>query len=381
MLQSGGARLRLALIRQRYNPYGGAERFIERAIAALEPRGVEVTLLTREWEAASERSTRIVNPWHAGRLWRDVSFAREVRRVFERERFDLVQSHERIAGCDLYRAGDGVHRQWLAHRAAGAGLLERLGIRLNPYHHYVCAAEKAMFAHPSLRGVICNSRMVAQEIGRHFGVAAEKLHVIYNGVDLQHFHPRMRDELRAAARGELGCQQGDTVFAFVGSGFARKGLGAAIEALAASGRRDFRLVVAGSDRAARRYAGQARRAGIADRVHLLGGREDVRPVYAAADCFVLPTRALECFGLIVLEAFACNTPVIASNVAAIPELAERQGQCWMFEPGDAQQLADRMQAFIEQRLKPSVDLRAVAMEYEKAKILAEWERVLLGRRE
>ena len=341
MLQSGGARLRLALIRQRYNPYGGAERFIERAIAALEPRGVEVTLLTREWEAASERSTRIVNPWHAGRLWRDVSFAREVRRVFERERFDLVQSHERIAGCDLYRAGDGVHRQWLAHRAAGAGLLERLGIRLNPYHHYVCAAEKAMFAHPSLRGVICNSRMVAQEIGRHFGVAAEKLHVIYNGVDLQHFHPRMRDELRAAARGELGCQQGDTVFAFVGSGFARKGLGAAIEALAASGRRDFRLVVAGSDRAARRYAGQARRAGIADRVHLLGGREDVRPVYAAADCFMLPTR-YDPFPNAALEALAMGLPVIVSERCGAAELVESGVNGWVCEPDAPAPLAALM---------------------------------------
>ena len=43
--------------------------------------------------------------------------------------------------------------------------------------------------------------------------------------------------------------------------------------------------------------------------------------YAAADCFILPTRALECFGLIVLESFAAGTPVIAARVAAIPELA------------------------------------------------------------
>ena len=120
-------------------------------------------------------------------------------------------------------------------------------------------------------------------------------------------------------------------------------------------------------------------AGLQESVVLLGRlpEEQLADYYAAADCFVLPTKALECFGLIVLEAFACNTPVIASNVAAIPELAERQGREWMFEPGDVRQLADRMQAFLERRLTPAVDLRAVAMEYDKPKVLAEWERILV----
>jgi glycosyltransferase involved in cell wall biosynthesis len=124
-------------------------------------------------------------------------------------------------------------------------------------------------------------------------------------------------------------------------------------------------------------------AGLQESVVLLGRlpEEQLADCYAAADCFVLPTKALECFGLIVLEAFACNTPVIASNVAAIPELAERQGREWMFEPGDVRQLADRMQAFVEKRMKPTIDLRAVAMEYDKPKVLAEWERILVGSRQ
>jgi len=124
-------------------------------------------------------------------------------------------------------------------------------------------------------------------------------------------------------------------------------------------------------------------AGLQQHVELVGrlSEEQLAGCYAAADCFVLPTKALECFGLIVLEAFACNTPVIASNVAAIPELAERQGKDWMFEPGNAEQLADRMQAFLEHRLKPTADLRAIAMEYDKAKVLKEWERILVGSRQ
>jgi len=138
----------------------------------------------------------------------------------------------------------------------------------------------------------------------------------------------------------------------------------------------FRTLIGGGGPLRETLQERINSAGMQQSVVLLGRlpEEQLADCYAAADCFVLPTKALECFGLIVLEAFACNTPVIASNVAAIPELAERQGREWMFEPGDARQLADRMQAFLELRLKPSVDLRAVAMEYDKRKVLAEWER-------
>ena len=102
--------MRLALIRQRYNPYGGAERFIELSIAALERKGVQTMLITREWRQQDGRPVLTVNPFYAGRVWRDASFSRAVCVALSRERFELVQSHERIAGCDLYRAGDGVHR-------------------------------------------------------------------------------------------------------------------------------------------------------------------------------------------------------------------------------------------------------------------------------
>ncbi len=332
------ARVRLALIRQRFNPFGGAERFIERAIAALKRENVDVTMITRAWRGASAQHALVVDPPYFGRLWRDASFARGVRQLLGREPFDLVQSHERIPGCDLYRAGDGVHRQWLDHRAAQASAFERWGIRFNPYHWYTCAAERAMFEHPRLRAVICNSKMVAGEIRKHFSIAAEKLHVIYNGVDLEYFHPALRTTLREGARTELGCAQNDTVFAFVGSGFARKGLASAIDALAVAGRPDFRLLVAGSDRSAKRFQRQAETAGVGGQVRFLGGREDVRPVYAAADCFILPTR-YDPFPNAALEALAMGLPVIVSTQCGAAELVRSGVNGWVCEPDRAQDLA------------------------------------------
>jgi len=85
------------------------------------------------------------------------------KQAWEAGNFDLVQSHERIPGCDLYRAGDGVHAEWLDIRRAEAASFERLGIALNLYHRYVCAAERRMFAHPRLRAVICNSAWCARK--------------------------------------------------------------------------------------------------------------------------------------------------------------------------------------------------------------------------
>jgi UDP-glucose:(heptosyl)LPS alpha-1,3-glucosyltransferase len=330
--------VRLAIVRQRYNPYGGAERIIARVLPTLEKEGAEVTLITRKAQGWGARRVLRVDPFHIGNLWRDWSFARAARKAWRREAFDLVQSHERIPGCDIYRAGDGVHRRWLEHRRASSSLLERIGIGLNPYHRYVCAAEKAMFEHPRLRAVICNSNMVRDEIRRSFRIAPEKLHVIHNGVDLEQFHPRERERLRGAARAELGCQPRDTVFLHVGSGFARKGLGAAIAALAVAANEAYWLVVAGRDRDVNKFRERARAAGLDRRVRFVGGQEDVRPLYAAADCFILPSR-YDPFPNTALEALAMGLPAIVSSRSGAAEVIEAGVNGWVCQPDDAAGLA------------------------------------------
>ncbi len=333
--------MRLALIRQRYTPFGGAERFIERAVQALERNGASVTLVTRSWGAPSQRRLLIVNPPFAGRLWRDRSFSRGVQTLLQHEKFDLVQSHERIPGCDLYRAGDGVHAQWLDHRLKHAGWGARLATRMNPYHWYVCAAERAMFEHPRLRAVICNSKMVAREIGARFAISADKLHVIYNGVDLEHFHPDRRSELRRNSRLGLGWGEHDIGFCFVGSGFARKGLATAIRALAASGRHDLRLVVAGHDRNSASYEEMATKSGVGKLVTFVGAQRDVRFVYAAADCLVLPTQ-YDPFPNAALEALAMGLPAIVSDQCGAAEVIDHGANGWICKPEAIQPLGRLM---------------------------------------
>jgi len=332
--------MRIAVVRQRYSAQGGAERFIERALAALARQGVAVTVLAREW-AGDPGSVIRCDPSYVGRVWRDWSFARAVCREVARQSFDLVQSHERIACCDIYRAGDGVHAQWLHNRRAALGLFGRAGLCLNPYHHYVLAAERRLFASPRLRAVICNSRMVKDEIRRHFGVPEAKLHVIYNGIDLEAFHPRLREAHRASVRRRLGIPPDASVFLHVGAGFERKGVFRLIEAFALTGSRDAHLVIVGSDKTQARALRLAGLLGVASRVHFAGTQQDVRPLYGAADAFVLATL-YDPFPNAALEAMACGLPVVTTRQCGTAEIIEDGVSGFVVDALDVRELAERL---------------------------------------
>ncbi|MFM8677622.1 MAG: glycosyltransferase, partial [Burkholderiaceae bacterium] len=112
--------MRLAIIRRRYNPYGGAERFIERLIPRLAQRNIDTTILTEQWEKKSAEAKVIAVPVSGmSRAARFRSFNSQVTAQLAQQSaqgsgFDLIQSHERILGADIYRLGDGVHAAWVS---------------------------------------------------------------------------------------------------------------------------------------------------------------------------------------------------------------------------------------------------------------------------
>ena len=144
-------------------------------------------------------------------------------------------------------------------------------------------------------------------------------------------------------RTELGCRPRDTLFLFVGSGFARKGLGAAIDALALAGNESLWLLVVGRDREQAKFEQRARLRGVAARVRFLGAREDVRPDYAAADCLLLPSR-YDPFPNTSLEAFAMGLPAIVSSRCGSAEIVEQGVNGWVCQPDDAPGIARLMLA-------------------------------------
>lgn len=333
--------MRLAIIRQRYTPHGGAERFVEGALEALLERGVAISLYTRQWPNTRLQLIEPVlcNPFYIGRLWRDWSFARAVCGAVATKAPELVQSYERLLCCDVYRAGDGVHRVWLDEWLRDASAFKRWRVESNFYHRYLLDIERRLFASPWLRAVICNSKMVRDEIHERFGLSLEKLPVIYNAVDSAVFSPELKQH-RADVRQKLGVPDTATVFLLVGSGYARKGVATAIQALTKLPSNTY-LFVVGREKSARPYKRLARHLGIARRVVLLGAQDDPRPFYGAADAFVLPTLYDPCPNA-ALEAMACGLPVVTSTKCGAAELVTENDAGLVCAARDVDALARHM---------------------------------------
>ncbi len=325
--------MKLAIIRQKYSAFGGAERFIERLLPGLAERQVDVSVIARKWagEANSPMHWVPCDPFYMGSAWRDKTFAKAACQKVAVGNFDLVQSHERLSCCDIFRAGDGVHAAWLEARQNYLG--ESLAwLRLNPFHANSLAAERRMFASPRLKKVICISNMVREDVQRFYQVPNKKLVTIYNGIDPQAYCPQ-NSETRSQMRVSLSIPGDGLTYVFVGSGFKRKGLETAIRALPETAH----LIVVGKDKETARFQKIAAEAGAnnaqSTRVHFVGPQKDVRPYYAAADACVFPT-IYEPFGSVVLEALACGLPVITTDRCGGGEILTQGVDGFVLPTGD-----------------------------------------------
>jgi len=204
--------------------------------------------------------------------------------------------------------------------------------------------ERRMFASPRLKAVICNSRMVKDDIRARFDVDDAKLHVIYNAVAVDRFTPALASQ-RAAVRAANAIDASAMLLLHVGSGFERKGLATTLAALARLPR-SVRLAVVGSDRRLARYAARARALGIIDRVTFAGALTDPRPWYGAADAFVLPTL-YDPFPNAALEAMAAGLPIATSTRSGAAELALEFDAGYVSAPGDIDALAANLASLLE----------------------------------
>jgi UDP-glucose:(heptosyl)LPS alpha-1,3-glucosyltransferase len=197
--------------------------------------------------------------------------------------------------------------------------------------------------------------------------------VIYNGVDLARYHPDNRARYRAQARAEVAAPADAWLALFAGSGFERKGLMTAVEALARLGDTRARLLVLGKGDV-RPYQAMAERLGVAARVTWLGPRPDIERWYAAADALVLPTR-YEPFGNVHLEALASGLPVVTTTQAGGAE-AVNPACGAVVEPRDPAALAaalERLRAMDRSDLTAAS--RAAAELFTYARQVSEFEAI------
>jgi UDP-glucose:(heptosyl)LPS alpha-1,3-glucosyltransferase len=250
-----------------------------------------------------------------------------------------------------------VHAVWLEERARGASALRRFALAASPYHRYVRWMERRVFGSPALSAVICNSMMVKDEIAQRFGVPEAKFHVIYNAVDGEGFSPALR-AARAETRARHRIAADALVFLLVGSGYERKGVATALDALARTPER-FHLLVVGKEPRIADYVQRARESGVADRATFAGPQVDPRPYFGAADAFVLPTL-YDPLPNAALEAMACGLPVVTSTKSGAAELALAADAGFVCASRDAGALAAHMRALDDSGLRERMGANARA---------------------
>ncbi|MBI5236458.1 MAG: glycosyltransferase family 4 protein [Deltaproteobacteria bacterium] len=368
--------MRIGLIRMRYTPYGGAEVFLERFISGLIARGHGVDVFANSWPASSGVSVRHVPVWGPSFL-KPLIFASNVEKVIKKAAPDVVISLERTHCQDIYRAGDGCHRQWLVARCAHVSWIKRLAIALTPFHMTMLMLEEEMFKSARLKMVAANSRMVKDDIQRHYGLPDEKICVIYNGIDSQ---AKAADNAskRAEIRASLGVAADSVVLLFVGSGFERKGLKFLIRALALlKDKADARLVVIGKGRP-NEHIREAKQLGVRDRVIFKGPLKNARDYYCAGDIFVLPS-IYEPFSNSCLEAMAASLPVITTSANGASELLTGLPYNGVVhDPSDAGEIAARITPLLDEALRSKAGraVREAVSEYTMERNVSEFLRLV-----
>jgi UDP-glucose:(heptosyl)LPS alpha-1,3-glucosyltransferase len=308
-------KLKIVFVRRGYSRSGGAEAYLQRVARGISEAGHDVQLVTGEdWPE---------HQWPFGAIRRlsaktVTGFASELEKIRPQLNCDVLFSLERVWSCDVYRAGDGVHRAWLARRRKFEVPLKQFVRVASRKHRDLLLLEESLFEKRNAGRVIAGSQMVADQIVDFYSYPVDKIDLVRNGVPLDKF--RFDPELREKSRAELKVKPDQIVLLFAGSGWQRKGLLFAMEAMAIAKNRKLRLLVAGRGDA-KPYKTRRFLLWREDPVQFLGELADLMPLYMAADIFILPT-IYDPFSNACLEALACGLPVITTRSNGFSEIIE-----------------------------------------------------------
>jgi glycosyltransferase involved in cell wall biosynthesis len=192
--------------------------------------------------------------------------------------------------------------------------------------------------------LIAVSKYTVDELTELYGIDEEKIHVIYNGVDINKFKPRTN---KTELQQEFGLEEKQKIVLFVGRLYHRKGLEILLHSIPSVLQEfnDVKFAISGTgfkekEKSLRKLAKKLK---IEDSVSFLGYVPDEKlpDLYAASDMFVLPA-IYENFPFAILEAQATALPVISTKVGGIPEFLTDYENGFVIDPGDSTQLTQKV---------------------------------------
>lgn len=303
--------MRLAFLLYKYFPYGGMQRDFRRFVEECQARGHLCRAYFIDWqgEALAGVDMRPVPVQALSHHVRNQRYLEWVQRDLAADPVDGVVGFNKMPGLDIYYAADSCY---LDKALKERGALYRRSAR---FRHFA-AYEEAVFGRESATEILLISDTERVKFEQHYATPAGRMHMLPPGISADRRRPENADLRRRKLRGSLDLGGQDYVMLFVGSGFIKKGLDRAIRSVAAIREQQpsftVHLLVVGQDKQWR-FKRLAKKLGVSDSVHFLGGRDDVPDLLLAADVLVHPALD-EAAGIVLLEALVAGLPVVVTDV-------------------------------------------------------------------
>jgi len=341
---------------------GGLESWTWQFAQLLKRRGCEVHVVAFGFHPDSEKETGII-PHPLERLRSRLKRAEALEQYLLTTKADVI--HDMGAGwyADVFHPHGGSILATRAQNRLRIPRWRRLKFWTTRREREIREIELRQHARPGAMTVA-----VSEMVKRHFEeldhLPAEKLRVIYNGVDLEKFTPENREKFRDSTRAQLGLRN-ETLFFLLAHNLRLKNAAMLIRAMGtlAAQNRPVHLLIAGSDNTAP-FVRLAVKNGAASRITFLGP-VDAAQYYAAADVAVLPTWYDPC-SLFTLEAWSAGLPVITTRHNGASELMTDSVQGYTLpDPANHLALASRMEALLDEPTlaKMSTAARELALKH------------------
>ena len=258
------------------------------------------------------------------------------RRLHEEDPIDIIDAH--------YAYPDGVAASRIGDRLNIPVFITVRGTDLNLFPRWRSIRRRISEAMKKATGVIAVSRSLRDRL-LGLGIPADLIAVVPNGVDRSLFHWRDRDEARRA----LGLARDEKIVLSVGSLVPAKGFEDLIRAMSLPLPRNLKLYLIGEGPQRPMLTALIEQLGLVKRVHLRGAvsQAELPDWYAAADLFCLPSHREGCPN-VVLEALACGTPVVATDVGDLNTLLSNPPSGRIIPVDSVEELSDALAWALEQ---------------------------------